>query len=88
MAQAQIKSQIATLDLLASSILITAEMGFTRLIVTSNKVGSTITGTLPIGKNQPKPTTLPLNVAIEIGNGSQVIDQLTLTGNISIIAFQ
>lgn len=88
MAQAQINSQIATLDLSASSILITAEMGFTRLIVTSLKSGSTITGTLPIGINKPKATTLPLNVPIEIGNGSQVIDQLTLTGNISIIAFQ
>ena len=85
MAQAQINTQIATLEL-NGDLIITAEMGFTRLILSSYG-DATLTGNLGIAGNDPSPINLITGVNFTIGNGSQLINNIKLTGKIRIIAF-
>ena len=89
MAQAQINTQIATVEL-QGDLMITSEMGFTRLVLTANSktTQSFITGNIGIGKLTPKPIVLFPNVPYTIGNGNQLINNLKLSGSMSIIAFQ
>jgi hypothetical protein len=91
MAQAQINTQIATVEL-QGDLMITSEMGFTRLVLTANSNSKTnqsfITGNIGIGKLTPKPIVLYPNVPYTIGNGNQLINNLKLSGSMSIIAFQ
>lgn len=89
MAQAQINTQIATVEL-QGDLMITSEMGFTRLVLTANssEKKSFITGNIGIGGLTAKPIVLFPNTPYTVGNGNQLINNLKLTGSMSIIAFQ
>lgn len=89
MAQAQVNSQIATISF-EQNFKIVADMGFTKIVVVSLKDGGKIVGSLqPQTEQRYDPSFVaPTLQQIVIGNGINVLDNITFSGSFTIIAYQ